>query len=251
MAISDLLYQVYERRLIRELTALPCHVGVIVDGNRRYAKATGKEVTGGYEAGAEKIVEFLGWCDDLGIEVVTFWLLSTENLQRPAEELDALLTVIENLVDELAQDGRWKLQLVGALDLLPSDAATTLKEAAERSESHGPTVVNICVGYGGRQELTDAVRSLLLAKEAEGKSVTEIAEDLDVTTIADHLYTKGQPDPDLLIRTSGEQRLSGFLLWQSVYSEFYFHDAMWPSFRRVDFLRALRDYAARERRFGK
>lgn len=250
MALSDVLYSLYERRLTRELTDVPRHVGVIVDGNRRYAKAQGKEVAGGYEAGADKITEFLEWCGELNIEVVTFWLLSIENLQRPEDELRALLTVIEDLVDNLADDGRWQLQLVGALDLLPNSSAARLKAAAERSVNHGPVMVNICVGYGGRQELTDAVRSLLLTKEAEGKTIGEIADALDVTAIADHLYTKGQPDPDLLIRTSGEQRLSGFLLWQSVYSEFYFHDAMWPSFRRVDFLRALRDFAARERRYG-
>ncbi len=250
MGLSDLLYSLYERRLVRELTDVPCHVGVIVDGNRRYAKSQGKEAVGGYEAGAEKITEFLQWCFELDIEVVTFWLLSTENLQRPPEELRALLTVIENLVDQLATDERWRVQLVGSLDLLPAESVSRLKSAAERSAKHGPMTVNICVGYGGRQELADAMKSLLLEKGAEGKSIAEIAESLDVAAIADHLYTKGQPDPDLLIRTSGEQRLSGFLLWQSVYSEFYFHDAMWPSFRRVDFLRALRDYAARERRYG-
>ena len=248
----NLLYSAYERRLTQRLdrASLPRHVGVIVDGNRRFARAAGAEVDAGYQAGADKIVEFLDWCDDLGIELVTLWLLSTDNLQRPAEELAALLDVIEDLVDILAEDPRWHVRIVGSLELLPDADAERLRLAAARTEGREGLVVNVCVGYGGRQELTDAMRSLLLDQAASGHSIEEIASSLDVDAIAGHLYTKGQPDPDLLIRTSGEQRLSGFLLWQSVHSEFYFCDALWPAFRRVDFLRALRSFAERERRFG-
>lgn len=250
--MSDLLYGVYERRLTRNLDPdrLPHHVGAIVDGNRRWARGTGADVDHGYQAGAEKIAEFLGWCDELGVKIVTLWVLSTDNLRRSSEELTPLLTVIEQLVESLAASQRWQVRLIGNLDMLPSESAARLKKAAEPAGGIDGMCVNVCVGYGGRQELTDAMRSLLLDQAAKGRSVNELAETLDVDDIAEHLYTKGQPDPDLVIRTSGEQRLSGFLLWQSVHSEFYFSDALWPAFRRVDFLRAMRSYASRERRFG-
>jgi len=252
MAVSDLVYGIYERRLERNLNArqIPKHVGAIVDGNRRWAKGARAEVTDGYQAGADKIVEFLGWCDDIDVEVVTLWLLSTDNLQRPAEEVAALLAAIEDLVVALTEQRRWPLRLIGNLDLLPEPSAGRLRVAAKSTADVHAMTVNICISYGGRQELTDAMRSLLLAEAAGGASLREVAERLDVEHIAEHLYTKGQPDPDLVIRTSGEQRLSGFLLWQSVHSEFYFSDALWPAFRRIDFLRALRSYAARNRRYG-
>ena len=177
-------------------------------------------------------------------------MLSTDNLHRPANELAALLTVIERLVEDLATAG-YRLNLIGNLDLLPAESASRMKRAAElTADREAGLIVNVCVGYGGRQEVTDAMRSLLLQQAAEGRTLAEVAETLEVDDIAEHLYTKGQPDPDLVIRTSGEQRLSGFLLWQSVHSEFYFSDALWPAFRRVDFLRAMRSYAARDRRFG-
>jgi short-chain Z-isoprenyl diphosphate synthase len=139
---------------------------------------------------------------------------------------------------------------VGALDLLPDSTVRVLKEAAEATHEKDGLLVNVAIGYGGRREITDAVRSLLQEHASKGASLEEVAEVLDVEHIADHLYTRGQPDPDLVIRTSGEQRLSGFLLWQSAHSEFYFCDALWPDFRRIDFLRALRSYALRERRHG-
>ena len=140
--------------------------------------------------------------------------------------------------------------MAGALDVLPSHTAHVLKSAEERTRAKPGLVVNVAVGYGGRQEIADAVRSLLSEQAERGISIEELAEVLDVDHIAEHLYTRGQPDPDLVIRTSGEQRLSGFLLWQSAHSEFYFCDTYWPDFRRVDFLRALRDYARRHRRYG-
>ena len=252
MPVSDLLYGAYERRLARGLDPdrLPRHVGAIVDGNRRWAKGAGAGVDRGYQAGADKIGEFLRWCDELGVEIVTLWLLSTDNLRRSADELSSLLLVIERLVEDLATFG-YRLRIIGNLDMLPSESAARLKRAADLTASVETGLwVNVCVGYGGRQELTDAMRSLLLEEAGKGRSLEEVASTLEVDDIAEHLYTKGQPDPDLVIRTSGEQRLSGFLLWQSVHSEFYFCDALWPAFRRVDFLRAMRSYAGRERRFG-
>jgi short-chain Z-isoprenyl diphosphate synthase len=194
----------------------------------------------------------LNWCDQAGIGHVTLYLLATDNLRRPASELDPLLQIIEDLVVELAEEANpWRLRMVGALDLLPAQTATALKAAEERTRDRaGGAQVNIAVGYGGRREITDAVRSLLQEHAAAGGTIEELAEVLDVELIAEHLYTRGQPDPDLVIRTSGEQRLSGFLLWQSAHSEFYFCDANWPDFRHVDFLRALRSYAHRQRRYG-
>ncbi|HET6293469.1 MAG TPA: isoprenyl transferase [Kribbella sp.] len=246
------VYGLYERRLARSLSPdrMPRHIGVIIDGNRRWARATGDPVSRGHEAGANKITEFLGWCDEVGVKVVTVWMLSTDNLSRPAEELEPLLRIIEQTVEELTSIGRWRIHPVGALDLLPGATAEVLKGAEAATQNVDGMLVNVAVGYGGRRELADAVRSLLLEEAAKGISIEELAERVDVEHIAEHLYTKGQPDPDLVIRTSGEQRLGGFLLWQSALSEFYFCEALWPDFRHVDFLRAIRNYAQRERRFG-
>ena len=182
--------------------------------------------------------------------MVTLWLLSTDNLNRPASELTPLMAIIEGLVDDIASAGRWRVHPVGALDLLPADTARALKDAATRTADVPGLHVNVAVGYGGRREIADAVRSLLHEHASKGTTIEDLANVLDVEHIAEHLYTKGQPDPDLVIRTSGEQRLSGFLLWQSAHSEFYFCEAYWPDFRKVDFLRAIRAYAMRGRRFG-
>ena len=250
--MRDLLYGFYARRIAASLDPeqIPRHVGVILDGNRRWAKASGAPKSRGWRAGADKVEEVLGWCDEVGVEVVTLWLLSTDNLGRPESEVTPLLRVIEDLVDQLALGGRWRLNPVGALDLLPDQTARTLKDAATRTVDVQGVHVNVAVGYGGRREIADAVRSLLHEHASKGTSIEDLANVLDVEHIAEHLYTKGQPDPDLVIRTSGEQRLSGFLLWQSAHSEFYFCEAYWPDFRKVDFLRAIRAYAARHRRYG-
>jgi short-chain Z-isoprenyl diphosphate synthase len=252
--MRDLVYGVYEQRLHRSLSGspLPRHVGVILDGNRRWARAAGaQDVSHGHRAGADHIIDLLGWCTESGVEVVTLWLLSSDNLSRPAEELLPLLDIIDATVSELAQADRpWRVHPVGALDLLRDSTVRVLKEADEATRDKSGLMVNVAIGYGGRREIADAVRSLLQEHASRGASLEEVASLLDVEHIADHLYTRGQPDPDLVIRTSGEQRLGGFMLWQSAHSEFYFCDALWPDFRRVDFLRALRSYAQRERRHG-
>jgi short-chain Z-isoprenyl diphosphate synthase len=252
MGLRQLVYGAYERRLAASLSpsALPRHVGVILDGNRRWAKASGARTAEGHRAGADRILDFLGWCEDVGVERVTLWLLSTDNLSRPPEELGDLLEIIEDVVGRLATARRWSVHPVGALDLLPASTARRLKEYEEASRGVPGIHVNVAIGYGGRREIADAVRSLLHEQAARGTSIEELAELLNVEHIAEHLYTRGQPDPDLVIRTSGEQRLSGFLLWQSAHSEFYFCEALWPDFRKVDFLRALRSYSQRQRRFG-
>lgn len=248
---GDVLYTAYERQLVKGLPGerLPRHVGLMLDGNRRWAKLRGENTEHGHRAGADNIEPVLTWCDELGIEVVTLWLLSTDNLKRSEVELKPLLEIIEDVVDGLAASGR-RLNLVGALGLLPDATRARLQAAVEKTTDAEGLVVNIAVGYGGRQEIVDAFRAMLLDAAERGESLESLADRLTIENVGDYLYTKGQPDPDLVIRTSGEQRLGGFLLWQSAHSEFYFCEAFWPDFRRVDFLRAVRAYAERERRFG-
>ena len=247
------LYGLYERRLLSSLSheRMPRHVGVILDGNRRWARSIGLSATSGHQRGADHIAALLGWCEEVGVEVVTLWMLSTDNLSRDTEEIEALLGIIETTVGELAATRRWRLQPMGSLDMLPESTRKALKAAEAATGDVAGLHVNVAVGYGGRHEIADAVRSYLREQADDGATLDDIATDFDVEHIAAHLYTKGQPDPDLVIRTSGEQRLGGFLLWQSAESEFYFCEAYWPGFRKVDFLRAIRAYAARERRFGR
>ncbi|WP_228389418.1 isoprenyl transferase [Cumulibacter manganitolerans] len=252
--LSPALYTAYESRVLADLKGanIPRHIGVIVDGNRRWAREMGFEVADGHRYGGEKLDDLMRWSDDLGVEVVTIWLLSTDNLtNRDPEEIGPLLQVISDVARRLSRGGRdWRIRLMGALDLLPPDVAAALQDAAAATEGHGGMAINIAVGYGGRQEIVDAVRGALRTAADRGLSIEQAAEAIDLDDIAAHLYTKGQPDPDLIIRTSGEQRLSGFLLWQTANAEFYFSDVYWPDFRRVDFLRAVREYAHRHRRFG-
>ncbi len=249
---GDVLYTAYERQLVKGLPPelLPRHVGLMLDGNRRWAKKRGANTAHGHKAGADNIEPLLTWCEELGIEVVTLWLLSTDNLKRSETELAPLLAIIEDVVDELSAAGNRRFNLVGALGLLPEATRTRLENAVSATQDGDGMVVNIAVGYGGRQEIVDAFRAILLDAAERGEDMTQLAQRLTIDSVGDYLYTKGQPDPDLVIRTSGEQRLGGFLLWQSAHSEFYFCEAFWPDFRRVDFLRALRAYAERERRFG-
>ncbi len=240
---------VYEQALARSLSpeSLPAHIGVLVDGNRRWAAQRGLSTREGHAAGAERIIDFLAWCTELSIPQVSLYMLSTENLKRPEKELTGLVAVIDAFLVRLVEAACGPVRAIG---LIPPQLHERLDWAIEQT-AHLPGVrVNIAVGYGGRQEIVDAVRSVLREAAAEGASLDSLAEQLSVEDISSHLYTADMPDPDLLIRTSGEQRLSGFMTWQSAYSEFYFCRALWPDFTRVDFLRALRDYANRSRRFG-
>jgi short-chain Z-isoprenyl diphosphate synthase len=254
VSLRSTVYAVYERRLRAHLEGLPVprHVAIMIDGNRRWARAAGfDDVSQGHVVGARHIANLLDWCTEAGVAHVTIWLLSTDNLRRAPEELEPLLRIIAGVAHELSAPGNpWRVKTVGALDLLPAETAEALKYAEESTRTRDGLTVNVAVGYGGRREIADAVRSLLQEHAARGGTIEELAEVIDVDHIAEHLYTRGQPDPDLVIRTSGEQRLGGFLLWQSVHSEFYFCDALWPDFRKIDFLRALRDYGTRQRRFG-
>ncbi len=252
MQLPGFIYDFYERKLQCSLDkdSIPAHVGVMVDGNRRWARAFNAPTSQGHLAGAEKIHEFLLWCQELGIKVVTLYMLSTDNMSRSADELEELMGIIAQTLDRLDQDEQVSVHAMGAPELLPEYLAERLSRLAEQSRGTEPLHVNVAVGYGGRREIVDAVRELLNDKLDEGADIRAVAKTLSVDDISQYLYTRGQPDPDLVIRTSGEQRLSGFLMWQSAYSEFYFCEALWPAFRKVDFLRALRDYAGRQRRFG-
>ncbi|MFF2744234.1 polyprenyl diphosphate synthase [Kitasatospora sp. NPDC058048] len=257
MLMPDLLRSLYTRRLRREVMAgpLPRHIGLIMDGNRRWARQMGMANPSlGHKAGAEHVEEVLSWCEALGIKHITVFVCSTENLQRRGDtEVAYLMRLIEQVVtDRLTRpDARWQVHLAGMTDALPDCTARALKEAVEATRTCTTGAhVTLAVGYGGRQEVVDAVRDLMYARAESGASLTAVADTLTVCDIAPHLYTAGQPDPDLVIRTSGEQRLSNFLLWQSAYSELYFCEAHWPAFREVDFLRAVRSFAARQRRYG-
>ena len=249
-----LLYRLYERRLRRRLTPanLPQHVAMIIDGNRRWAKQLGFESAAhGHRAGAAKMREFLEWCDDLGISVVTLYLLSSDNLtQRPSDELADLIEIIAELAEELSHYRNWRVQQVGSRLGLPEPLTAALDAAQTRTAGKKGLHINLAVGYGGRTEITDAMRSIVATHHAHGGTLEDLAETLTPELIGQHLYTGGQPDPDLVIRTSGEQRLSDFMLWQSAHSEFYFVEALGPDLRQVDFLRALRDFSRRQRRFG-
>ena len=255
--LKEPAYRLYEMRLRKELaaakSALPRHIAVLCDGNRRWARDAGHDdVSYGYRVGADKIAEMLRWCADAGIEMATVYLLSTENLQRDAVELSSLIDIITEVVEEIcAPVNRWSVRTVGDLELLGDETARRLREAVDStSESTAGFHVNVAVAYGGRQEIVDAVHNLLGKELANGATAEQMIESVTIEGISENLYTSGQPDPDLVIRTSGEQRLSGFLLWQSAYSEMWFTEAHWPAFRRVDFLRALRDYTRRHRRYG-
>ena len=251
--LTDLVYRLYARNLEKALPtdSLPRHVGVILDGNRRWAHQVGAQSETGHRVGADKAPEFLGWSEEVGIPVVTLWMLSTDNLRRSGDELTKLFDIICGVVEQIASLDRWHLRLLGNLSLLPDQVQQRLQRAVAQTRTGSPLTVNIAVGYGGREEITEAVRNLLLEKAQEGATLETVARELSVDEITSHVYTAGQPDPDLVIRTSGEQRLSGFLMWQSTHSEYYFCEAFWPDFRKIDFYRALRDFALRERRMGK
>lgn len=254
-ALTRLLYPLYERRLKHQLASAdrPKHIAVMADGNRRWAREAGfTDISHGHRVGAAKIGELVRWSAEMNVDVVTIYLLSTENLSRTAEEVQLLYDIISGVVDELCgEDYFARIRLVGHLELLPEKVAERMRSAAAATETKDGIVVNIAVGYGGRQEIVDAVQNFIRAELANGVNPEQLADAVSVDALSAHLYTSGQPDPDLVIRTSGEQRLSGFLLWQSAYSEIWFTDTYWPAFRKIDFLRALRDYSQRSRRFGK
>jgi short-chain Z-isoprenyl diphosphate synthase len=253
------LYWIYERRLLDQLKQrpMPRHIGIILDGNRRHARKRGlSDPCEIYQRGADKLDEILNWCVELRIPAVTLWVFSTENLKRSRAEVSGILAAIEAKVAALAHDpfmhqNRVRVHAIGRLDLLPESVVAAIRAAETATAQHDLTTLTIAVGYGGREEIADAVRSFILTQARQGASLSDVVERITPEAIACHLYAADLPDPDLIIRTSGEIRLSGFLLWQSVHSEFHFTDVLWPAFRKVDFLRAIRAYQARNRRFGR
>ncbi len=257
--VLDLVYRIYERELDRGIRhgPIPQHVGVILDGNRRFAKKAGLAVvTDGHRRGADKVEELVGWCDDLEIPAVTLWALSTDNFKRGPDELKAIFALIEEKVAAFSDDSsesprRRRVRMVGRRELLPQSTQDAIARAEEATANDGPYELLVAIGYGGREEITDAVRRMIADRVRNGDSLEGIASSIEPDEISRYLYAPDIPDPDLIIRTSGELRLSGFLLWQSAYSEYYFCDVFWPEFRRIDFLRAVRSYADRERRRGR
>ena len=254
----NFLYQCYEQRLRRQIGAgrLPEHVGLILDGNRRFAREQGfSDPSQAYQMGAQKLDDVLMWCNDLSIPAVTLWVCSTENLKRSRAEVSWILGAVEAKIGALAQDPwihqrRVRVKVAGRLGLLPLSTVAVIRKAEEATAKYDAMILTIAVAYGGREEIVDAVRDLIRAKARDGLGLDELAEQITPAAIDQYLYTVGLPDPDLIIRTSGEVRLSGFLLWLSVQSEFYFTDVYWPEFRKVDFLRAIRTFQQRTRRFG-
>ena len=257
-ALAAPFYGIYAERLFRTCARqpVPAHVGLILDGNRRHARAHGvTDYRRIYATGAGKLDEVLDWCASLGIRAVTLWVCSTDNLARPSGELSEMLTAIEAKMVTLADDPRIahlgvRVEAMGRLDLLPPGLVSAIEAAKKATVSNKLMVLTIATGYGGREEIADAVRALLTAGVQRGLTLAQVIDRVSTDTIREYLYIAALPDPDLIIRTSGELRLSGFMLWQSAYSEFYFTDVNWPAFRRIDFLRAIRDYQGRDRRRG-
>ena len=253
-----ILYYLYSQRLARDIERepLPRHIGIILDGNRRHGQLIGvTEPRELYDIGAHKLDDVLDWCFEFGIPAVTLWVLSTENFRRPAIEVSGILAAIEAKLSALARDPiihrrRVRVRAIGRLCLLPGSLVAAIAKAEAATAAYDGVDLNIAVAYGGRQEIADAVQAMLICMMGNGTSLADAVTQVTPEAIARHLYTAGLPDPDLIIRTSGESRLSGFLLWQSAHSEFYFTDVNWPVFRKIDFLRAIRTYQQRRRRFG-
>jgi short-chain Z-isoprenyl diphosphate synthase len=252
------LYQIYERRLARQVQALPVprHVGVILDGNRRHGRRhqlTDPEEV--YTVGANRLDDLLNWCVELGIPAVTLWVLSTDNLARKPQEVSGILTALETKLLHLAKAPqihrqRVRVRAIGRLDLLPAPTLAAVRAAEMATRNYDGLHLTIAAAYGGRQEITDAVQSFLREQLKKGKKLEEVIEAVTPEALGRHIYSPDLPDPDLIIRTSGEIRLSGFLLWQSTTSEFYFSEVNWPAFRKIDFLRAIRSFQGRTRRYG-
>lgn len=253
------LYRLYEGRLARQIerTAVPRHIGIILDGNRRHGERNGvNDPKAVYALGAQKLDDVLDWCADFGVPAVTLWVFSTDNLNRPVEQVSGILSAIEAKVrtfthHPIIHNRRVRIRAIGKLELLPGSLRTAIRAAHDVTSSYTGMTLTIAIAYGGRDEIVDAVRGLLTEHAERGLSLGDAIGEVTREGIARHLYTAGSPDPDLIIRTSGEIRLSGFLLWQSAHSEFYFCDVPWPAFRKIDFLRAVRSYQQRKRRFGR
>lgn len=255
MILLQPLYSVYEWYISKNLEKdkMPKHVAIIMDGNRRYSKMQGNlNAIEGHKRGVDTLENVLEWCIDLGINIVTVYAFSTENFKRSEKEVEDLMKLFVDSFLSISSNKKIhknevKLKAVGRLDLFPEEVRDAIKDAEKSTEKYDKRLINIAMGYDGRVEIVDAFKKIA----AKVKSGEINPEDIDENMINDNLYTAGLEDPNLVIRTSGEERLSGFLLWQSSYSELYFTDSLWPELRKVDFLRAIRSYTKRQRRFGK
>jgi len=252
-AISSTAYNTYEKRILKEVLSrpVPHHIAVIMDGNRRYAREFGLVIAEGHEKGREKLEELLNWCLEVGVKMLTVYAFSTENVSREKEEVETLMHMfIMNFRklgdDERVHRNRIRVRVLGRRDILPQDLREAIQYAEEKTKNYDSYFFNIAVGYGGREEIVQAIKGIADAVKSGKLRSEEISEK----TFSDFLYTKDMPDPDLILRTSGEERISNFLLWQLAYSELYFSDVYWPGFRKIDFLRAIRSYQQRKRRFG-
>jgi short-chain Z-isoprenyl diphosphate synthase len=252
------VYAFYLNRLRAQVmrSSRPSHVAVIMDGNRRWAASVGLETAAGHRAGAETALALVDWCATVGIGEVTVWALSLENLGRESSEVDTIVDVAADALDAIRSGKRRtrvpiRLHVIGRADLLPNRLRESVSESRALSHDDATMDVTVALGYSGREELVDAARATIRELLGAGVSPAHLADRLTPDAIERHLYTAGSSDPDLIIRTSGEVRLSGFLPWQSVHSEFYFSDVYWPAFREIDFLRAIRTYQQRSRRFGR
>ena len=252
--VPHFIYNIYERYLTRNLNPnnMPHHIAIIMDGNRRYSKLQeNMDINRGHELGVDTLEKVLNWSIDLGIKIVTVYAFSIENFKRPNDEIEGLMKLFvknfKRLVDhERIHKNKVKVKVVGQLDLLPEDVREAIHEAEESTKNYTERQPNLAIGYDGRVEIVDAMKKIV-DKVEKGELKRD---DITPEVVSNNLYTAGLSDPNLIIRTSGEERLSGFLLWQSSYSELYFCDSLWPELRKTDFLRALRDYQERDRRFG-
>ncbi|OYV40451.1 MAG: di-trans,poly-cis-decaprenylcistransferase [Rhodospirillales bacterium 20-64-7] len=253
-----LVYGLYERQLERQVRALPMpgHIGIILDGNRRHARASGmQDPEAIYRLGAAKLDDILAWSVELGVQMVTLWVFSPDNLQRPENEIGGIFGAVEAKMRALAADPHIHsrgvhIAAMGRRDLLPPALLEAIDAAEAATRNNDQLTVTLAIGYGGREEIADAVRGFLADCAGRGVSMAQAALQVSPEAIRRHLYLADTPDPDLIIRTSGEVRLSGFMLWQSVHSELYFCDVNWPVMRRIDYLRAIRAFQRRDRRFG-
>jgi short-chain Z-isoprenyl diphosphate synthase len=252
-------YPIYERLLMARADTWrkPQHIGIIMDGNRRFARNLGaSDVAIGHQVGADKLREMLDWCFERNIPVVTVWGFSLDNFQRDNEEVNALFELFERKTREMVTSedlhgNQVRVRFIGRRDLLPESLQNAIHEVERVTGHYQRFVLNIAIAYGGREEIADAFREYLAHAQRNGRSLEEAIQEFTPKVLERYLYTSGLPEPDLIIRTSGEVRLSGFMLWQSANSEYYFCDTHWPAFRKIDFLRALRSYDQRQRRFGR
>jgi short-chain Z-isoprenyl diphosphate synthase len=258
-ALTRPVYALYGRRLLVQVLRRPPprHVGIILDGNRRFGRLSGVlDPLRMYAQGAQKLDDLLNWCGELSIPAVTLWVCSTDNLAREPQEVAGILGALEVKLRALVSDPqihrrRVRVQAIGRLELLPDSTLAAIRAAEAATADYDAMLLSIAVAYGGREEIADAVREMLTDALHQGDALADVVGAVCPEAIGRHLYLAGAPEPDLIIRTSGELRLSGFLLWQSAYSEFYFSDVLWPAFRKIDFLRAVRAFQQRRRRYGR